>query len=793
MQNIISVVTPSFNQGEFIGDTIKSILKQKGDFYIDYVIIDGGSTDCSTKIIADFENELKLNCVIQKYFDQNFYISKQNFKLNQCKGISYRWISEKDEGHAHALNKGFEMTIGNIMCWLNSDDMYHENAFQTVFEVFNKFSKVKWITGLNTIWKKDGSQLKLTFLGKHNYKNIFSFLTKDYEWIQQETTFWKRELWNHAGAKINTQYKYMVDGELWCRFFLYEEIFHVNRELGGYRKHDSNRALKNIEKVKEELDQAVKFLEENVSEKIKTIATNITSNDKIETTDYSSANFKIIDKKDSDDDWQIREVDFLQYRIKRYAAQIRKYENAISDSIDNESESNSLLRKKIQEKDSLIKQILNSRRYRLGTFLLAPFSITSSSIRKLRLFAGYFYRIFRLILQIKTWKIYFQLIRINWQTITKFDLYSFTANNNPNRLVKSAIKGILSIDLDMPSKVDTRFLFIKTMIRQDYNEYFNKVYEQCSYEKEKSDIQLNFVQKPSYFKIIKVLVYLPIFFKIKGIDLRSKLYMYFKAISYISVINVASKYNINVLIAFADMQPIENLLIQFFKKNGKQTITMQHGLYVDYTSFENINKVNYENVVSDHFLAWGNETRELIQKYHPNAKITVCGKPIYLTPPKEKEPHFTVVFDQNIFKEQNRELIAIANEIARHIGLQINVRLHPWNNKAEYEFDEDICVFDRSIESSQFVIGHTTSMIFECMRSGIPAYKYRTEIPANVIDERLKFSNADELLQCLENTKGFDFVEAGKYYLQYIGEESLEQYRRFFDRLMEDNMCNQIH
>ncbi|HRZ42511.1 MAG TPA: hypothetical protein P5228_07400 [Bacteroidales bacterium] len=382
---------------------------------------------------------------------------------------------------------------------------------------------------------------------------------------------------------------------------------------------------------------------------------------------------------------------------------------------------------------------------------------------------------------------------IDIKTTTRIDYLSFRDSRNKKRLLLSAVKLIVRAQLriDLPNQTDT--LFIKSMIRPDYNIFFERVYNQWPGEKAKTDIEFRMGDQFLVVRLLKLLLYLPVFIKVYETGFYVSFYRYLRAVTYLSVLQNMHKCQIRNLVAFADMQGVENMLVQYFKSKGAQTITLQHGLYVDYSSYENINKVNYENVVSDHFLAWGNETRELIQKYHPSVKITVCGKPIDLTPPKEKEHHFTLVFDQNIFKEQNRELIAIANEIARHTGLQINVRLHPWNNKAEYEFDEEICVFDRSIEASQFVLGHTTSMIFECMRSGIPAYKYRTEIPANVIDERLKFSDADELMQCLENTKDFDFVEAGKYYLQYVGEESLEQYRRFFDRLMEDSMYNQIH
>lgn len=323
MNSIISVVTPSFNQASYIADTIESILTQEGEFYIDYTIVDGGSTDGSQEIIAKYEKLLKDNCHTTKINGLDFYLPDGDFRLNRCKGISYRWISEKDDGHGDAINKGFSESIGDIMCWLNSDDLYLEHAFTTIMEIFNQFEQVKWLTGINMIINKDGSRLGMTHLGRYNYKNIYSFLTNDYEWIQQEVTFWRRELWKKAGGYINTDYKLMVDGELWTRFFLYENIYHVNRELGCYRFHDSNRAHQQMDNVKSELKGAVEILRNQVPDHIREIASNLSENGPIKQLNYSDINFKVIDKKKGATEWYIYEVDFLVYSMKRHAAKMR--------------------------------------------------------------------------------------------------------------------------------------------------------------------------------------------------------------------------------------------------------------------------------------------------------------------------------------------------------------------------------------------------------------------------------------------------------------------------------------
>ncbi len=223
----ISIVTPSFNQGEFVEETIKSVVQQ--DYpNLEYVVIDGGSSDNSVDII-------------KKYQDKIHY-----------------WVSEKDEGHGHALNKGFSHTSGEVMAWINSDDMYTPWAFKVVAEIFLKFPHVMWIVGINAFWNTEGAMIKVS----RNPKNIFNFLLGDYTWVQQESVFWRRTLWEKAGSFINQDYKFMVDGELWTRFFLHEELHSVECVFAGYRMHSKNRAKCNYSLCLHEMDAAISTMKE---------------------------------------------------------------------------------------------------------------------------------------------------------------------------------------------------------------------------------------------------------------------------------------------------------------------------------------------------------------------------------------------------------------------------------------------------------------------------------------------------------------------------------------------------
>jgi glycosyltransferase involved in cell wall biosynthesis len=209
----VSIVTPSYNQGQFIEETIRSVLLQ-GYPDLEYIIIDGGSTDGSVDIIRKYEPWLAY------------------------------WVSEPDQGQYHALNKGFQKTTGEIMGWLNSDDMLHPRALFIVAGAFATFPEVQWVTGMPTILDSMGKTIKI---GRLPRWSRYLYVIGGYQWIQQESTFWHRSLWNKAGGYIDQSLKFAGDLELWVRFFRYAKLYTVNALIGGYRVHGSNRARLNLQ------------------------------------------------------------------------------------------------------------------------------------------------------------------------------------------------------------------------------------------------------------------------------------------------------------------------------------------------------------------------------------------------------------------------------------------------------------------------------------------------------------------------------------------------------------------
>jgi glycosyltransferase involved in cell wall biosynthesis len=232
----VSIITPCFNAGEYLEETILSVLEQNYP-NLEYIIIDGGSTDNSIEIIKKYEHKL-------------FY-----------------WVSEKDSGMYDAIEKGFKKSTGDIMAWINADDLYHKNSLYIVAEIFSKYVCVNWLVGASTHWDEYGRGINVDRSRKFTR---YDFLSGDFKWIQQESCFFRRKLWEKAGGYINTALRYAGDFELWLRFFRFEQLYVTNALIGGFRMRSANQlSLEGMPKYLKEVKDVLK--NEKISKKDKRI------------------------------------------------------------------------------------------------------------------------------------------------------------------------------------------------------------------------------------------------------------------------------------------------------------------------------------------------------------------------------------------------------------------------------------------------------------------------------------------------------------------------------------------
>lgn len=213
--SLVSIITPSYNQGEYIEDTLRSIMIQ--DYVnIEHIVIDGGSEDETIKILEKYENKYNL-----------------------------KWISEPDEGQSDAINKGFSLCNGEIVGWLNSDDCYFDaGVVSYVVEKFNEHDDVEVIYGDQVLMESDGKIIKIVKTPVWNYKRLLRFC-----FICQPALFFRKEV--VSNNKIKNLYLSM-DYEYWLRLGLKYRFLKVNKILAADRlyegtKRESNKLEHNIE------------------------------------------------------------------------------------------------------------------------------------------------------------------------------------------------------------------------------------------------------------------------------------------------------------------------------------------------------------------------------------------------------------------------------------------------------------------------------------------------------------------------------------------------------------------
>ena len=214
----ISIVTPSYNQGQYLEETIRSVLLQ-GYPNLEYIIIDGGSTDNSVDIIKKYEP-----------------------------WITY-WVSEKDNGQVDAINKGLKLATGDIIAYINSDDYYTPNVFFTVANILKKNNYSHFVTSACSFVNPDHTIQTTHYpkIPKSRSELLLSpnnaVVAKDYLKILQPSTFWRRSVIENIGF-FDENYNFCFDREYWIRSLFNDCNYFISNTIFSYfRLHEGSKTV----------------------------------------------------------------------------------------------------------------------------------------------------------------------------------------------------------------------------------------------------------------------------------------------------------------------------------------------------------------------------------------------------------------------------------------------------------------------------------------------------------------------------------------------------------------------
>ncbi len=228
----ITVITPSYNSELFIEDTIRSVLSQ--DYpNLEYFVIDGGSSDNTIEILKKYASKLT-------------------------------WISEKDRGQSHAINKGIDMATGEVIAYLNSDDVYLPGAMTRIARLVVAHPQAYWITGRCRFIDSCGVEIRrLAKLYKYFWLlwgNYTVLTVLDY--VSQPATFWRRKVFQRVGY-FDENLHYAMDYDFSLRVGKVFKMWRINHCIASYRIHSSSKTFSSADRINDQFDEDLEIARKN--------------------------------------------------------------------------------------------------------------------------------------------------------------------------------------------------------------------------------------------------------------------------------------------------------------------------------------------------------------------------------------------------------------------------------------------------------------------------------------------------------------------------------------------------
>lgn len=229
-----SIITPSYNLEKWLPATIESVISQSGDFEIEYIVVDGGSSDKSLSIAEEYKKK----------------IDGGTFPI-ACRKVSMACIVEKETGMYEAINRGFTRATGDIYAWINADDVYKPHAFASMSLAFSTFPEAQWVKGITATIEEDGVETRAGFckLYRQDWLKDGIYGQEAY-FVEQDSVFWRKELWQKAGP-MPKEMRSAADYWLWIVMAQHTPLWSLNVPISSFRKREG-QISKNVNRYKDE-------------------------------------------------------------------------------------------------------------------------------------------------------------------------------------------------------------------------------------------------------------------------------------------------------------------------------------------------------------------------------------------------------------------------------------------------------------------------------------------------------------------------------------------------------------